>query len=113
MSLDDFKKYGKMISDDENVRAKAKEIGINDIDGQISYAKTLGLEFGREDMEAMAKEVGYSQDELSEEDLEKIAGGAATVTALAVIGAVVGAAALGISVATAVQTVLTTVSRDW
>ena len=82
MSVENLKKYGKLCEEDEKVRAKAKEIGLQDFDGQIAYAKTLGLEFSKEDAEALAKEAGLDKkDELNEEDLKKVAGGVVTITA--------------------------------
>jgi predicted ribosomally synthesized peptide with nif11-like leader len=102
MSVENLKKYGKMCSEDENVRAKAKEIGLQDIDGQIAHAKTLGLEFSKEDFEALAKEAGLEKkDELNEEELKKVAGGLATLTGLT-IAAVVAMGAVSISTAGAV-----------
>ncbi|MDR1378383.1 MAG: Blp family class II bacteriocin, partial [Synergistaceae bacterium] len=81
--------------ENEEVRKKAKEIGIGDLDGQITYAKTLGLEFSKEDAEALTKEVGVDKkDELSEEELEKVAGGIVTSTAALVVGAAVGGAVI-------------------
>jgi predicted ribosomally synthesized peptide with nif11-like leader len=80
MSVENLKKYGQMCAEDEKVRAKAKEIGNQDIDGQIAYAKSLGLEFSKEDMEALAKEAGVEgKDEMNEEDLKKVAGGFVSV----------------------------------
>ncbi len=76
MSVENLKKYGIMCAEKDDVRAKAKEIGVDNADGQIAYAKELGLEFSRQDMEDLAKEAGITgNDELSEEDLEKVAGG--------------------------------------
>jgi hypothetical protein len=37
-----------MCTEDEKVRAGAEEIGLQDIDGQIAYAKSLGLEFSKD-----------------------------------------------------------------
>jgi predicted ribosomally synthesized peptide with nif11-like leader len=97
VSVENLKKYGKMCEENEETRARAKEIGINDIDGQIAYAKTLGLEFSREDIKVLGKEAGLEkQDELNEEELKKVAGGLFTVTltvgaAIAGIGALAGA----------------------
>jgi lactobin A/cerein 7B family class IIb bacteriocin len=98
--MENLKKYGQMCADDEKVRARAKEIGMQDIDGQIAHAKSLGLEFSKEDMEVLAKEAGAeNKDELSEEDLKKVAGGVFFVTtclvvlAAAVAGVAGGAAA--------------------
>jgi predicted ribosomally synthesized peptide with nif11-like leader len=93
MSVENLKKYGKLCAEDEKVRARAKEIGLQDIDGQIAYGKSLGLEFSKEDFEALAREAGIDEkSELSEEDLKKVAGGFATVTAIAVaMGVAAGA----------------------
>jgi len=98
MSVADFKKYGQMIAENEKVRAKAKEIGINNVAAQVAYAKTLGLEFTPEDVKVLAKESGMSGKELSEEQLEQVAGGVFTTTA-ALVGAVAGAVAAGAGVA--------------
>jgi predicted ribosomally synthesized peptide with nif11-like leader len=85
MSVENLKKYGELCAKDTEVRKKAKEIGIEDLDGQIAYGKSLGLEFSREDFAALAKEAGMDgKNELSEEDLKKVAGGFATTTAIAV-----------------------------
>jgi predicted ribosomally synthesized peptide with nif11-like leader len=76
MSVENLKKFGQMCAEDEKVRARAKEIGLQDIDRQISYAKSLGLEFSREDFEALAKEAVIDEkNELSDEELEGVAGG--------------------------------------
>jgi lactobin A/cerein 7B family class IIb bacteriocin len=97
VSVENLKKYGKLCEEKEDVRKKAKEIGLQDLDGQIAYGKSLGMEFSKEDFAVLAKEAGVEKkDELSEEDLKKVAGGFATTTLLvgaAVASAVVGGAA--------------------
>ncbi len=99
MSIENLKKYGKLCAEDQAVREKAKAIGMQDIPGQIAYATTLGLPFTQDDMAALAKEVGADQkDELSEEDLEKVAGGVVTATAAAVAGVVAGVATASLAV---------------
>ncbi len=103
MSVEDFKKYGQMIAQDEKVRAKAKEIGIENVAGQIQYAKTLGLEFTQDDLAKAVRETGASSKELSEEQLEQVAGGAISSTAvvgavIGCVGAAVGGAALAVQV---------------
>ena len=81
MSVENLKKYGKLCAEDEKARNKAKEIGLQDLEGHIAYGKTLGLEFTKEDFEALAKEAGLdkkdkmSKEDLSEEELKKVAGG--------------------------------------
>jgi predicted ribosomally synthesized peptide with nif11-like leader len=103
MSLENLKKYGQMCAEDEKVRARAKEIGLQDIDGQIAYGKSLGVEFSKEDFAAMAKEAGIeNKDELSEEDLKKVAGGVFALTALSLL--VVGGLVAGIAGGTAAAT---------
>jgi predicted ribosomally synthesized peptide with nif11-like leader len=76
VSVENLKKYTKLCEENEETRKKAKGIGLKDLDGQIAYAKTLGLEISKADFEAMAKEAGLDEKkELSEADLEKVAGG--------------------------------------
>ena len=98
MSVENLKKYGKMCGEDEKVRNKAKEIGLQNLEGHIAYGKTLGLEFTKEDFEALSKEAGLDKkDELNEEDLKKVAGGVIFVTAAVL--ATVAAAAVGFTAA--------------
>ena len=77
MSLEDLKTYAKKCTEDDALRAKAKEIGLENIQGQIEHAKTLGLTWDENDMKALAQEV-QSEGELSDGDLEQVAGGFGT-----------------------------------
>jgi predicted ribosomally synthesized peptide with nif11-like leader len=102
VSVENLKKYGQLCEENEEVRKKAKEIGLKDLEGQIAYGKSLGLEFSKEDFEALAREAGVKRkDELSEEELKKVAGGFLTLSAaaLAVLSgiavATLGGAAVG------------------
>jgi predicted ribosomally synthesized peptide with nif11-like leader len=91
MSVENLKEYGKRCAENEEVRKKAKEIGLKDIDGHIAHGKSLGLEFSEEDFAALAKEIGLDgKNELNEEELKKIAGG----FAMATIGVACGVAAV-------------------
>jgi predicted ribosomally synthesized peptide with nif11-like leader len=100
MSVENLKKYGQLCAEDKKIRAKAKEIGIQDIDGQIAYGKSLGLEFSKEDFEALAKEAEINgKEELSEKELQKVAGGIVTTTAIC-LGAVVVMGGASIAAAT-------------
>jgi predicted ribosomally synthesized peptide with nif11-like leader len=99
MSVENLRKYGQKCAEDEKVRAKAKEIGLQDIDGQIAHGKSLGLEFSREDFLALAKESGLEgKSELTEEDLKKVAGGFYTTTAALLAGFVALGSAAGVAV---------------
>jgi hypothetical protein len=104
VSVENLKKYGELCAKDERVRARAKEIGIQNLDGHAAHGKSLGLEFSRKDFEALAKEAGLDgKSELSEEELKKVAGGlvtismvlasAAVVTGFLVVGGAAGAIA--------------------
>jgi predicted ribosomally synthesized peptide with nif11-like leader len=102
MSIENLKKYGKMCSENEEIHKKAKEIGTKDLEGQIAYAKSLGLEISREDFESLAREVGLEgKNELSEDDLKKVAGGIITVTGVAALAAIAGGVVVGGSVGAA------------
>jgi len=101
MSVENFKKFGQKCVDDSDVRKKAKEIGFDDLEGIVAYGKELGLDFSIDDMQSMADELGLSDQELSDEDLEKVAGGIFSATACAVAGAVGSVAGGSASVASA------------
>ncbi|MDR1966346.1 MAG: Nif11-like leader peptide family RiPP precursor [Synergistaceae bacterium] len=75
MSVENLKKYGQLCAKDEKVRKRAQEIGLKDPGGHIAHGKSLGLEFSREDFEALGREPVVDGNELSDEDLEKVAGG--------------------------------------
>jgi predicted ribosomally synthesized peptide with nif11-like leader len=106
MSVENLKKYGELCEKNMEVREKAKEIGIKDLDGQIAHGKSLGLEFSKEDFEALAKEAGLDgKNELSEEDLKKVAGGVGTTTMIAV--------GLGMAVAGALAGTILTLQPKW
>ena len=90
MSIEALKDYSKRVMEDPEVKVEAKKLGLGDLAGQIDYAKGLGYSFSMEDIQELAKEVAPAEGELSEEDLESVAGGFITVSAAA---AVVGAGA--------------------
>jgi predicted ribosomally synthesized peptide with nif11-like leader len=100
MSVEHLKAYGKLIAENEEIKNKAKEIGF-DVEGQIAYGKELGFDFSMEDMQALAEEAGVSEDELSEEQLEQIAGGILSAVlgltlASTLVGLVLGAGLVGV-----------------
>ena len=102
MSVDAFKEFVSQVTGDEELAEKVKEAG-TDAGKIIALGKEKGLEFTAEDMKAAHDEYAGSSEELSDEDLEKVAGGFVTTTA-ATVAAVVGAAAGATSAATAVAT---------
>ena len=104
MSLENLKEYAQRCANEPELRETAKTIGMTDLDGQMRYAESLGLEWTMEDMAALRKEVVESSEdgleELSEEELEQIAGGVTTATAAIVASLAVGVAS-GVAVASA------------
>ena len=101
MSVENFKKFGQMCAEKEDVRKKAKEIGIDNLDGVVAYGKKLGLDFSLDDIKALGDEAGITDQELSDEELEKVAGGFVTTTAAVVAGGIGGALGGAATVATA------------
>ena len=104
MSLENLKEYAQRCANEPELRETVKTIGMTDLEGQMRYAESLGLEWTMEDMAALRKEaVDSSEDgleELSEEELEQIAGGVFTATA-AVVGSVAAVAGAGVVVGAA------------
>ena len=104
MSLANLKEYVRRCTNDPELRTKAKAIGMADVGEHMRHAESLGLGWTRRDMVSFRDELMDSRDDLadlSDEELEQVAGGAFSVTivsALAVgaaVGAGVGAAAGG------------------
>lgn len=87
MSVENLKNYGRTCAESPELAAKAKEIGVDNIPGQIEHAKSLGFEWDADDLKALAAETG---EDISDRDLEDISTNAVTVSAVA---AVVGAGA--------------------
>lgn len=82
MSVEDLKKFGRLCAENKTVQTRVKEIGMNHLKELMAYARNEhNLEFNEDDLKKLAKESGSSQEELSEDDLEKVAGGTWTVTA--------------------------------
>ncbi len=92
MSVENLKEYARRCASDPVLRERAKEIGATNIDEQIAHSRSLGLEWTKEDLQEFKREL-EAEGELSEEDLENVAGGVVTATAAGVAAGVVGAAA--------------------
>ena len=100
MALEHLKEYARRCATEDAVGRRAKAIGLTDIDGHIRHAKSLGLEWTRRDMVNFRNQVIDTDDELaqmSDEELELVAGGVCTTTAV-VVGLVAAGAAAGAAV---------------
>ena len=102
MSVESLKKFSGIVAADVEMTKKVKEIGLEDVAGLCEYAQSQGHDVTPDDFTKLAAEVGGS-DELSDDELDQVAGGFVTALAAAVAGAAVG-------VATAVTGVTSTTS---
>ena len=99
MSVEALKEFGKKVVEDEGLKAKAKEVGMENVEGMAKLAQDNGFDVTAEDFQAAANQA-QSSGELSEDDLEKVAGGFVTASlAVAAVGAAAGAASAGAAVA--------------
>ena len=82
----------KMLAAVEDRAFLEKIVGMDSVeDVQAAFKKDKGIEISAEDLEAIQKVVEEKMDgELSEDDLENVAGGIAVTTAVAVGTIVVG-----------------------
>ena len=96
MSVEALKEFLGKVGKDETLSEKVKTAG-TDGNALIGLGKEIGLEFTAEDMKALKAQQG---EELSDEELENVAGGFVTATAVSVAAAVASASA---AVATATR----------
>ena len=109
MSVENLKEYARRCAADPELRVVAKEIGMSDVDEHMRHSGRLGLDWDRGDLVAFRKEVADTEgdlEDLDEEELEQIAGGAGVTTtmavALGVAAGVAGGAAVGAAAGSAV-----------
>ena len=98
MSVENLKEYARRCASEPELAAEAKAIGLEDLEGQMRHAGSLGLAWGEDDLAAFRSEVTNAEGEIediSEDELSKVAGGLVTVTAAVVGAAVAGGAAAG------------------
>ena len=116
MSVENLKEYASRCATDPELLAVAKDIGMTDIEEHMRHAGSMGLDWTKDDLVAFRKEVTGDDMEdlvdLTEEELEQVAGGIVTLTAAAVgvAGAVAGAAVAGVAVG---ATTATTGQNPW
>ena len=97
MSLENLKEYASRCATDPDLLVAAKSIGIADIEEHIRHAGSLGLDWTKDDLVAFRKEItddGFEDlADLTEDELEQVAGGGifATIGAAVAVGVGVGA----------------------
>ena len=95
----------KLAENDEDVAKRLAELGSGTPEELIAYGKEKGFTFNKQDMEDVGKSILEPSDELSEEELEMVAGGSTLFLFLGVMSAVVivgnvvlyGAVAIGVA----------------
>ncbi|MDE0334202.1 MAG: hypothetical protein OXI64_04535 [Defluviicoccus sp.] len=118
MSMENLKEYVRLCATDPELYAKSKEIGLNDLESHMAESGKLGLDWTTEDMIEFRKELIHAEgdlEDLTEEELEQMAGGAVTVglgvaaaVAIGIGGAVgLGGAGVGLAVTSSTST------SDW
>ena len=100
MSVEAVKGFIEKIGGDEALAEKFKAAG-TDVDEVIRLGKENGFEFTAQDMKAVHDEMSQSGTELSDEDLEKVAGGFVTSTVAAVVTSSIAVVTAAVSVADA------------
>ncbi len=96
MSVENLKEYARRCATEPELRAKAKEIGMSDAEEHMRHAESLGLDWTLDDMAAFRRETIDSEgdlEDLSEEELEQIAGGVITVAIAVGVGVSAGVTA--------------------
>ena len=92
MSVENLKEYARRCANDSELRAKAKAIGLTDMDAHMRQSRSLDLDWTQSDMAAFRKEMIDAEgdlDDLSEGELEQIAGGVVSAVAAVVVGTAV------------------------
>ena len=96
MSVENLKEYARRCAAEPELRAKAKEFGMADMDQHMIQARSLDLDWTRDDLATFRKEVIDAEgdlEDLGEEELEQVAGGAITLTGIVAVAVGVGLAA--------------------
>ena len=98
----------KLGESDDEVGKRLEELSGGTAEELIAYGAELGFLFSREDMLDIGKDILEPSDELSDEEMERVAGGVIDLTSLAVVFAGIGlsvALAGGVGVAAGVGAV--------
>ena len=79
---------------DKEVEKRLAEISAGTREELIAYGREKGFNFDEQDIQAVSKDILEPTDELSEEELELVAGGTTAFGAFLVLGLVLGGAAV-------------------
>ena len=84
MSVENLKEYARRCAVDPELRTAAKDIGMGNMDEHMRQAESIGLAWDRSDLVEFQKEMTGTEgdlEDISEEELDQVAGGVITTTA--------------------------------
>ncbi|HUM59485.1 MAG TPA: Nif11-like leader peptide family RiPP precursor [Bacillota bacterium] len=92
-------RFVQLVGENKEIAEKVQEISFDDPKAIIAYARDLGFEFDEKDLEEFGGNMLERSDELSEEELEMVAGGFVDLMALVAFLSIAaaGAAAVGVT----------------
>ena len=99
MSVENLKEYARRCAVDPELRTAAKDIGMGNMDEHMRQAESIGLAWDRSDLVEFQKEMTGTEgdlEDISEEELDQVAGGVITTTAAVAVGVGVGLVAGGV-----------------
>lgn len=82
MSVEEIKRFQQNLKDDKDLQKKLVDVG-SDIDKIVEFAKSNGYDFSKSEIDALSNR--KKSGELSDDDLEKVAGGAVVSVVLGVV----------------------------
>ena len=116
MSVENLKEYARRCANEPELLAKAKAIGLSDMEGHMQNARSLDLDWTMDDLVAFRQEVIEAEgdtDDLGEDELEQVAGGVVTAVAAVVAAGVAGGVAGGAVVGAGVGAAAVTSGDGW
>ena len=99
--MKNLKRFIKLSEENAEVKSKLNELGFSDPSAIINYGKELGYEFTEQDLEQLGNSLLEQSEELSDEELEQVAGGfidLVTFAACIAAGVVFAVGAVGVGV---------------
>lgn len=100
MSVSNLREYARRCATESELRETARGFGLDNVGAHMDLAKSIDLEWSMQDMDAFRREMVDAEGELqnlTEEELQEVAGGVCTTTAIVAVGVGVGAAVGGVA----------------
>ncbi len=91
-SMKNLLQFIKHSEEDDDVKGKLNELSTTDPSAIVDYAKDLGYEFTAKDLDDFGKALLDQEEELSDEELDQVAGGVIDLVSLGIFAAAVAGA---------------------